>query len=332
MLRSDEPVFLGQRLVSYRANPLVADAAFLFYMLRGADLQTQIRAFGAGSTVEHMRVPDAKRLLVPTPPLALQQRIGAILGAYDDLIEVNRRRIALSEEMARRLFDEWFVRLRYPGHENVPVQDTPDGPMPEGWGWAELSAVARVNAASLRPNKAPDTISYVDIASVSPGRIEKAERLTFGEAPGRARRIVRDGSIIWAMVRPNRRGFALVLSPDPDLIVSTGFAVLDATTVPFSYLYGWVTTNTFVSYLTNHATGAAYPAVTGATFERARVLVPAKAVCDVYARYTEPSLRLADALLRANDRLAAARDLLLPRLLSGQLSVAAAERTLEDAA
>ena len=67
--------------------------------------------------------------------------------------------------------------------------------------------------------------------------------------------------------------FSQVLDPEPDLVVSTGFAVLDAHLVPASYLYAWTTTDAFVSYLVNHATGSAYPAVTGATFERAQVLV-----------------------------------------------------------
>ena len=133
LVRDDEGIFLGQRLVSYRANPALLDQRYLLYTLLGPDLQSQIQALGSGSTVAHMRVPDAKRLLIPTPPIEIQRRIGAILGAYDDLIEVNRRRIALLEEMVRRLFEEWFVRFRFPGHEGHAMIETPDGPLPQGW-------------------------------------------------------------------------------------------------------------------------------------------------------------------------------------------------------
>jgi type I restriction enzyme S subunit len=184
--------------------------------------------------------------------------------------------------------------------------------------------IALVNHTTLRPANAPDRIRYVDIASVAPGRIEHVEVYAFCDAPGRARRIVRDGSIIWSTVRPNRRGFAIVYNPEPDLIVSTGFAVLDAAGVPASYLYSWTTTDEFVSYLVNHATGAAYPAVTGATFERAQMLVPPKEITDAYGRVADPLLRLANKLNHANKGLAAARDLLLPRLVSGQVPVAGA--------
>lgn len=133
LVRDDEGIFLGQRLVSYRANPTLLDERYLLYTLLGSDLQNQIQALGSGSTVAHMRVPDAKRLLIPTPPLKIQRRIGAILGAYDDLIEVNRRRIGLLEKMARRLFEEWFVRFRFPGYDDCPLVEIPGGKLPEGW-------------------------------------------------------------------------------------------------------------------------------------------------------------------------------------------------------
>ncbi len=307
-------------------------AQYVMYALMAPAGRAALFAHTKGSVQQVINLADLNRVLVPLPEIQVQQRIASILGAYDDLIEVNRRRIAVLEEMARRLFEEWFVRFRYPGHEGEALVETADGPLPEGWAWTDLSNVAHVNAASLRPNTAPEEIEYVDIASVSPGRVERTERIAFANAPGRARRIVKDGSVIWSTVRPNRRGFALMLDPEPDVIISTGFAVLDATMLPPAYVYAWVTTDAFVTYLTNNATGAAYPAVTGATFERARVLVPPGAIAEAYGTHAEPLLRLADTLSRANARLATSRDLLLPRLLSGQLSLAAAERALEDAA
>jgi type I restriction enzyme S subunit len=273
-------------------------------------------------------------LVVPLPPLEEQRRIASILSAYDDLIEVNRRRVAILEEMARRLFEEWFVNLRFPGHEAVPVHDTPDGPLPEGWKFQPLHELARVNDRAIRPATAPTSIHYIDIASVSPGRVDGVVSLSFADAPGRARRMVQDGSVIWSTVRPNRRGFAIIFDPEPNLIVSTGFAVIDAVGVPASFLYAWITSDPFVTYLVNNATGAAYPAVTGATFERAQVLVPPLATVDHFGKVTDRFLRLADKLNGANARLAAARDLLLPRLVSGELSVAEApepERLLEAA-
>lgn len=124
MLRTDEDVFLGQRLVSYRADSSKADNRFLLYAFQSHHLQSQIQALGSGATVEHMRVPDAKRLRVLLPDLRTQRRIASILSAYDDLIENNTRRIAILEEMARRLYEEWFVQFRFPGHEEVGFKES----------------------------------------------------------------------------------------------------------------------------------------------------------------------------------------------------------------
>lgn len=269
--------------------------------------------------------------LIPVriPDVVEQERIADILSVYDDLIEVNRKQIAVLEEMARGLFTEWFIRLRFPGHEGVAIEGTPDGLLPAGWSYDSLAKVAAINAASLRPASAPAEIGYIDIASVSPGRIDAINRMPFSDAPGRARRRIQDGSILWSNVRPNRRSFALVLDPTSDTVASTGFTVLDARETTFAYLYQWVTTDDFVGYLVGNAQGAAYPAVTGATFERASVLMPPSSLVARYTALAEPMHRLADQLQKSNANLAAARDLLLPRLISGQLSVTQAKRELE---
>jgi type I restriction enzyme, S subunit len=231
-----------------------------------------------------------------------------------------------------RIYDIHIALPSMVQHRIASISTDELGPIPDGWRRCELREVASVNRQSIKPIKAPTTIRYVDITSVSPDSIDDATEIAFSEAPGRARRQVTDGSIIWSTVRPNRRSHALVLDPPSNMIVSTGFAVVDATAAPFSFLYEAVTTDFFVGYLTNHATGSAYPAVTGETFERALLLVPPKKLLDAFHHHAEPLLRLADKLRRANRQLAAARDLLLPRLVSGELSIAAAEREIEQAA
>ena len=128
--------------------------------------------------------------------------------------------------MARRIYEEWFVRFRFPGHEQTRMVESEVGPVPEGWEVVKLGRLAEINARSVRRGMEPDEIRYVDISSVSTGSIDKKETMPFADAPGRARRIVRDGDVIWACVRPNRKSYALVLDPEPNLLVSTGFAVL----------------------------------------------------------------------------------------------------------
>ena len=309
------------------------DPDYLAYSLIAPAVKERLLSLAsAGATREALTKGGLERFEIPTLPSSQQQQVGAVLRAYDALIEANRRRTGVLEMIARGLFEEWFLRFRFPGREEVEIADGPEGSLPSGWRKVSLQEIARVNSASINSRSAPNRIGYIDIGSVSPGHIDHVEWQAFAAAPGRARRRVADGSIIWSNVRPNRRSFALVLDPDENTIASTGFSVLDATSVPLAYLYCLVTTDDFVAYLTNHATGAAYPAVSGATFERAIVTVPTPNLLARFSTVAEPAFRMAEKLRRSNRCLSAARDLLLPRLLSGRLTLPAAERELADAA
>jgi type I restriction enzyme S subunit len=323
---------LNQNAVIVRSTCDDVDQKWLGWLGRDQPFRDYITACARGSANQvRMAIGLLKQMPIHPPSLRTQRRVAEILGAYDDLIDINRRRVTILEEMARGLFKEWFTSLRFPGHKAVAIEDTTDGPLPEGWTYTSLANVANINAASLRPANAPAEIGYIDIASVSSGQINAINRMSFSDAPGRARRLVKNGSILWSNVRPNRRSFALVFDPTPDVIASTGFTVLDARETSFAYLYQWVTTDAFVGYLVGNAQGAAYPAVTSATFERAVVLLPPSDLVARYTAFAEPILRLADQLRKSNANLAAARDLLLPRLVSGSLSVALAELELEAA-
>jgi len=106
-----------------------------------------------------------------------------------------------------------------------------------------------------------------------------------------------------------------------NLIVSTGFAVITPKAVPSTFLYFATTTDAFVGYLANHARGAAYPAVVAADFESSEVLVPPKRLLTAFDEIAEPTFSQARSLRHQNQKLSAARDLLLPRLMSGEIAV-----------
>jgi type I restriction enzyme S subunit len=255
-------------------------------------------------------------LKVRCPDTRIQERIAAVLAAYDDLIENNRRRIALLEEAGRQLYREWFVRLRFPGHEHTRITNG----LPEGWEHRPLSDVAEVNRESL-PSGYDGDIEYIDISSVAPGCINETKRYDFRDAPSRARRVVRHGDIIWSCVRPNRKSYAVIWQPDPNLTASTGFAVITPVAVPTAFLLQATTTDAFVGYLENHARGAAYPAVVASDFERAEILVPRPALFRAFNEQAEPLIAHTHTLHVQNAKLRAARDLLLPRLMSGEIAV-----------
>lgn len=308
---------VSQSQMKLTVDPNRADARYVYQYFRLESTIQEIlnRTITAG--VPHINLGILKSFEIPLPPLPDQQAIAEFAQAYDDLIATNQRRIALLEDAARRIYREWFVHLRFPGHESVPVK----GGVPAGWGIKRLSAIANVNGRTIRNEDKPDSILYIDISSVTPGLIGEVTLFAFAAAPGRARRRVSHGDVIWSCVRPNRRSYALIWNPDEKLVVSTGFAVLSASSIPFSYLYFATTTDDFVGHLEQNATGAAYPAVTAKVFEDAELLIPDFDRLELFDSLVLPMLEQIDALKKQNTQLAQARDLLLPKLMSGQLAV-----------
>ncbi|MEX5609203.1 restriction endonuclease subunit S [Pseudomonas protegens] len=302
-----------------KANTNIVDNRFLYYFV--CHKSALLIRLGNGAAQPNLLIGDLKRIEVPVPPLPLQQRIADILSAYDELIENNQRRIRILESIARALYREWFVHFRFPGHESVPRIASPFGEIPQGWEVMRLGDVADVNRAQINARNAPNELHYIDISAVSPGQINTLATYAFDDAPSRARRIVQHGDVLWSCVRPNRRSHAQVMHPEPDTIASTGFAVLTATKVPFTFLYFATTTDDFVAFLTNNATGAAYPAVSGSTFEKAELLIPPAPLLKNFGDATNPMAEQIHTLQRKVQNLRRTRDLLLPRLLSGQINV-----------
>lgn len=311
---ADLPSLLVQRVARLRSKAAL-DQVFLKYVIAAKAFTDHVQAITTGANVPHISGRDILAYSFELPRLGVQRRIADILSAYDDLIENNTRRIAILEDMARRLFAEWFG-------QGVEAD----------WPTVKLGTLAAINPEAIKPKSPPARIGYIDIASVSPGKVDQVQWMDFAEAPGRARRIVRNGDVIWSNVRPNRRSFALLLDVDQNTIASTGFSVLRAKTVPWSYLYVAITTSEFTAYLTNRAKGSAYPAVGSEDFADADVLRPTDETLRRFHDHVGPMLELAARLNVQSANLRTTRDLLLPKLISGEIEVRAVEKEMEAAA
>ncbi len=293
------PVTTNQACCNLVINDEIANSDFVFYKL--ATLYDIFRGLKSGGSQQNLNAKTIKEFKISVPPLPTQRRIASILSAYDDLIENNLKRIRLLEEAAG---------LRY-------KQIVREEEMEE----VKLSEVAVVNESSLKSNLSLDKLIYVDIASVSTGSIDKKTEFDIQSAPSRAKRIVKHQDIIWSCVRPNRKSFSFVWKPESNLIASTGFAVISAKSIPATFLYQLVTTKEFVDYLDNNAKGATYPAVTAADFEDARIKIPTDTIMKEYHEDIYSSFEMKYILHQQNAHLREARDILLPRLMSGQVEV-----------
>lgn len=271
-----------------------------------------------GSSQKALTISGLKSLKINLPPLPTQKEIASTLSAYDDLIENNIRRIELLEEQAQLIYEEWFVRMKFPNYENTQI-DAETG-LPEGWTNTTLAEIAKINANSISSSFDED-IQYIDISSVSTKSIDHTTKYPIKEAPGRAKRIVTHGDIIWSCVRPNRKSYAVIWNPEDNIIASTGFAVISPIDVPTSFLYQALGTEQFIAYLTNRATGAAYPAVKSIDFKEYDISLPPKPLINKFDAQTKSYLDVIWNLNQQNEKLKEARDILLPRLMMGIIEV-----------
>jgi type I restriction enzyme S subunit len=294
-------------LVIARPGPDI-DARFLAFALNSPWGKGQIGGRLVGAAQQHFNVKVAQALEFPHPPIETQRRIASILGAYDDLIEVNRRRVAVLEEMARGLFEEWFVRFRFPGHETVPIIDTPDGPLPEGWNNGVLGDMVQLEYGKAL--KADTRMPGPFPVFGSGGKVGQHNQALIkgpGIILGRKGNV---GAVIW--------------SKNDFWPIDTVYYVVSR--YPLTYLYY------LLHRLPFQNTDAAVPGLNRGGALKIPVAAPPSIICEEYDRLVRPIFALRDKLLDVIDALAASRDLLLPRLISGQLSVASAERELEKVA
>ncbi|MHB1616599.1 MAG: restriction endonuclease subunit S [Metallibacterium sp.] len=322
MLRSSEKVFLGQRLVAYRADPNKLDNRFLLYAMLGDDMQGQIQSMGSGATVEHMRVPDCEKLTLRLPPLATQRRIAAILSAYDDLIENNTRRIAILEEMARRIYEEWFVRFHFPGHEHTRMVESPLGLVPEGWEPCEFTAIADVLSGGT-PKKSEAKFWDGDIAFFTPTDAPGSAYVLDTQARITAAGLAHCASKLY----PKNTLFITARGTVGKLaLASTGMAMNQSCYAlnakgGYGQLFLYLATQNVVAELRAMSHGAVFDTIIMDTFRRMRIVKPSVDMAVQFEEVVRPVFALSLALSRKNTNLRTTRDLLLPRLISGELDV-----------
>ncbi|HIK15819.1 MAG TPA: restriction endonuclease subunit S [Leptolyngbyaceae cyanobacterium M33_DOE_097] len=322
MLRGDESVFLGQRLVQYRADTSKLDNRFLLYCFQADDLQGQIKALGSGATVEHMRVPDAEKLTLLLPPLPVQKRIADILSAYDDLIENNTRRIKILEEMARSLYDEWFVKFRFPGHEQTKLIDSELGLIPEGWEIKTFGDVSlnfdrkRIPLSSIQRSKRQGEYRYYGASGV----IDYIDDYIFD---GKYLLIAEDGENL------NSRKLPIAFLASGKFWVNNHAHIVQGKSPVSSELL-----RLFMEALdiSGYITGAAQPKLSQSNLNRIPFILPSEQLLNRFNEVACQLLNQVENLHRKNQNLQKTRDLLLPKLISGEIDVEKLEVTEEEEA
>jgi len=318
---SDARIALAQRVILLRPNAKRVDPSFLFHYLRSPQAQASLRRRASGTTVSGIRQPELKAVEIWLPPERAQKCIGAVLDAVDDLIENNRRRAEVLEEMMRAIYREWFVKFRYPYHEDVPLVDSAIGPVPQGWVVAPASTPITVNPR-IKLDKAVEHpfISMGDLDDRRMGCRPSEYRLAGSGSK------FQQGDTLFARITPclenGKTGLVQTFSENEVGLGSTEFIVLRGKDVGSAFTYCLAREDDFRMHAIASMSGASgRQRVRNECFDTYVLAVPPPELAAAFEDSMAPVLSLVAVLRDESTKLQELRELLLPKLVTGQIDV-----------
>lgn len=256
-----------------------------------------------------------------------QQRIAAVLSAYDELMENNQRRIALLEKLAEELYREWFVRLRFPGHEKVKLVKG----VPEGWDYALASKffglVKGKAYAGDEITDDPDHMPFISLKSFNRGGGYREDGLKYYSGRYKDDQVVNREDVVIAVTDMTQdrvvvgRAARMPDFGERGAVISLDTVKLVPHNINNTFLYGYMRHSGFADYIKEFANGANVLHLKPDLIVKQNVVIPPRALQDSFAEIATPIFSQVDALGIANRQLTTTRDLLLPRLISGKLRV-----------
>ncbi|MFN6137936.1 MAG: restriction endonuclease subunit S [Planctomycetota bacterium] len=318
ILRDDARIALAQRIILLRAKPELLDPLYLFYALQSDFGQGELRARASGTTVLGIKQSELRKVRIPVFPLPIQRRIAGILSAYDELIENSQRRIKILESMARGLYREWFVHFRFPGHESVPRVKSPLGEIPEGWEVKAFSQLASyVNGYPFKPAQlGKEGKPIIKIKELKAGIVADTPRNPGEDIPEKYN--IRDGDVLFSW------------SADLDAYLWMGgegllnqhlFTVLPADGISLAFCFHAL--KEAMPRFRALSLGATMHHIKRSALDQVFTVVAPMTTRKRFDVLVEPIHKQLITLTNYITNLRRTRDLLLPRLLSGQIDVEA---------
>lgn len=314
------PTLIDNNMMSAIPKANTVDPNFLFYLLCTLDFNP----ISTGTSLPFLRIQELNQIEAPVPELAVQRKIGTILSAYDDLIENNLRRIKILEEMAQLLYRGWFVNFRYPEHEKTRLVGSPLGTVPAGWpvrplaeltetqyGYTETSRDDPVGPRYLRGMDINKN-SYIDWSVVPYCPVGSDDlpkyKLNIGDI------------VVIRMADPGKVG---IVEADVDAVFASYLVrvkIKSESLTPY-YLFHFLLSERYQSYISGASTGTTRKSASSGVITGIDIVVPPRPLLKEFEERCGLIRKQLSLLLEKNAILRQARDLLLPKLISGQLDV-----------
>lgn len=299
------------------------DLDFVYYYLSQESVKLELACKAGGAANQANISPtDIKNLMIPFPDIKTQRKISSVLKSYDELIENNQKQIKLLEEAAQRLYKEWFVDLRFPGHETTPIIDG----VPQGWEeYAIAELCERINAGGTpsRRNK-----NYWDNATIKWYKtqelqdcwlIDSDEKISVEGQSNSSAKFFPKNTILMAIYASPTLGRLGILDSEATCNQAALCLKADETKISWQWLYEKL--YELRDHYNGIARGAGQQNISGEVVKQTIVLCPTKRIMDKYTQIVAPLFEKRRMLQKQNIRLTEARDRLLPKLMSGELEV-----------
>lgn len=310
--------FTFQRHIAIlRPNPHIVEPAYMYYSMLSKAFFLQADAAAIGAAQRTISLSSLQNLTINLPDLPTQRRIASILSAYDDLIENNRRQIKLLEEAAQRLYREWFVELRFPGHEGVKVVDG----VPEGWMKGTVDNIVKL--LSGYPFKSSEyvssgkyrliTIKNVKDGEFSPDNVDYIDQLP-DKVPSHC--ILTEGDILLSLTGNIGR---VCIVNGYNYLLNQRVAKLQ--TLHPAYAYCMFRSKEMLIKMTALSNGVAQQNLSPIRAEKIRILIPSSNLLSQFKNIVEPIISQIILLNNQITFACEARDRLLPELMDGEMEV-----------
>ncbi len=310
------PLTTNQACCNFTLDSEKAHYRFIYFYLKGS--YNNLVNLKLGGSQQNLNAQSLKSFPITHPEVEVQKKIAAILSAYDELIENNQRRIALLEKMAEEIYREWFVRLRFPGHEKVKKVKG----VPEGWQRTKVVTLT----SYLKRGVAPQYDDLAEGFAINQKCIRDG-KLDLSFARHQSRDVSADRQIRFGDVLVNSTGegtlgrVAQVLTQLSNCIVDSHVTIVRPKhNVPIHY-FGMTLKAWEVHFSTMGRGATNQTELSPTVIGNIEVTMPSKPLQDVFESHAEPLFAQITYLTAQNERLTRMRDLLLPRLISGKLSV-----------
>ena len=322
---SNQPYFGSTEFFVFRGKPNISDSTYIFYLALSPMIRDPaVKSMTGASGRQRAILSSVEDILIPLPPLPIQRKIAAILSAYDDLIENNTRRIKILEDMAQTLYREWFVHFRFPGHENVPMVESALGLIPHGWeikrladlvetqyGYTESATEDEIGPKFVR-GKDINKASYMNWKTVPFCSIESEKHAKYK---------LNVGDIL--VIRMADPGKVAIIEKEIDAVFASYLIRLKLQSNLLSpyYLFYSLSDERYQSYIYGVSTGTTRKSASAGVITGFDLVVPTEEVRNRFEEVIVSLRKTLNNLLEKNANLRQTRDLLLPKLISGEIDV-----------